>query len=126
MNNKKLNNDRARAGKKGGIFKRIADRPTKQELQSLTDYYKKLTAAVSDDFAMEMLDSPEAWHYLRLLKIADFRKMGKSFAIVTAWKMGYMAGKDSLEHGLTEPQRQYMKIILEDVKKDNQKGGVKA
>ena len=97
MNNKKLNNDRARAGKKGGIFKRIADRPTKQELQSLTDYYNKLTAAVSDDFAMEMLDSPEAWHYLRLLKIADFRKMGKSFAIVTAWKMGYMAGKAGRE-----------------------------
>ncbi len=82
-----------KAGKKGGIFKRIANRPTKQELQNLTDYYNKLTAAISDDFAMQMLDSQETRHYLRLIKIADYHPDGKSFSILTAFKLGYLANK---------------------------------
>lgn len=94
MNNKKLNTGKARAAKKGGFFKKRTDRPTKQELESLVNYYKKKTAIMSDDEAMEMLDGSEAWHYLKLLKIADYRKMGKTFAILTAFKLGYIAGKD--------------------------------
>lgn len=78
------------------------DRPTKQELQNLTDYYNKLTAAISNDFAMDKLDSPEAWHYLRLLKIADYRRMGKTFAILTAFKMGYLYAKGKIELGLPD------------------------
>ncbi len=100
MNKKKLNTGKGRTAKKGGLFKKWADRPTKQELQNLADYYNKLTAAISNDFAMEMLDSPEAWHYLRLLKIADYRHMGKSFAILTAFKMGYLYAKGKIELGL--------------------------
>lgn len=34
--------------------------------------------------------------------------------------------RNKSKYGLTEPQRHYMRIILEDVQKDNQKGGVKA
>lgn len=90
MNNKKLNIGKA----KGGIFRRKSDRPTKQELQELKDYYNRLTASVPDEMAMEILDSPERYHFLMLLKVADHAKLGKSWAILTATKIGYIAGKD--------------------------------
>lgn len=32
--------------------------------------------------------------------------------------------RNKSKYGLTEPQKNYMRIILEDVQKDNQKGGV--
>lgn len=99
MSKKKLNIGKAQPRKRGGIFKKKFDRPTKRELQELIDYYKKHTAAISDNEAMEMLYSPETWHYLTLLSIADFyRPMGKTFAILTAFKLGYMAGKDGAGH----------------------------
>lgn len=98
MNNKKLNNAKEKAAKKRGFFKKWADRPTKQELRELKDYYKELTASIPDDTAMELMDSPDRWHFLGLLKIADFAELGKAFAIVTAFKLGYMAGKDGTEH----------------------------
>lgn len=98
MNNKKLNTGKA----KGGIFRRKSDRPTKQELQELKSYYNRLTAAVSDDEAMKMLDSPEKWHYLMLMKIADHAKMGKTFSILTAFKTGYLYAKGKIELGLPE------------------------
>ena len=78
------------------IFKRKrkqAEKPTKQEIQELKSYYKGLTASISDRKAMDMLDSPERWHYLMLLKIADYAHMGKSRAILTAFKLGYLRGK---------------------------------
>ena len=53
MNNKKLNTGKA----KGGIFRRKSDRPTKQELQELKDYYTDITAELSEDWALEKLDS---------------------------------------------------------------------
>lgn len=95
MNNKKLNTGKA----KGGIFRRKSDRPTKQELQELKTYYNKLTAAVSDETAMDILDSPEKFHFLMLLKVADYAKLGKSWSILTAAKIGYIAGKGGTEHG---------------------------
>lgn len=98
MNNKKLNNEKIRDTKKRRLFKKCADRPTKQELESLVKYYKEKTAAMSDDEAMELLDSPERCHFLMLLRIADFAKMGKTFAILTAYKMGVMAGKDGADN----------------------------
>jgi len=93
MSNKKLNTGKTGAAKKNGVFKKWADRPTKQELQELKSYYNRLTAAVPDEMAMDILDSPERYHFLMLLKIADYTKMGKSWAILTAAKIGYIAGK---------------------------------
>ena len=99
MSNKKLNTGKAGAAKKKGVFKKWADRPTKQELQELKDYYNCLTSAVSDETAMDILDSPEKFHFLMLLKIADYTKLGKSWAILTAAKIGYIAGKGGTEYG---------------------------
>lgn len=79
-------------------LKKKNDRPTKQELQELKDYYNKLTAAVSDEMAMDILDSPERYHFLMLLKVADYAKLGKSWAILTAAKIGYIAGKGGKNH----------------------------
>ena len=93
MNNKKLNTGKGRAAKKKGFFKKWAGRPTKQELQELKSYYNRLTAAVPDEMVMDILDSTERYHFLMLLKIADYTKMGKSWAILTAAKIGYIAGK---------------------------------
>lgn len=98
MSNKKLNTGKAGAAKKKGFFKKWADRPTKQELQELKDYYNCLTSAVSDEMAMDILDSPEKFHFLMLLKVADYAKLGKSWAILTAAKIGYIAGKGGTEH----------------------------
>lgn len=94
MNTKKLNTAKRKTPKKWGLSKTRANRPSKAELKNLVTYYKEKTAAVSDNEAMEGLDSPERCHFLMLLKIADFAKMGKTFAILTAYKLGYMAGKD--------------------------------
>lgn len=98
MNNKKLNTGKRRAAKKKGFFKKWADRPTKQELQELKDYYNRLTAAVPDEMAMDILDSPEKFHFLMLLKVADYTKLGKSWSILTAAKIGYIAGKGGKDH----------------------------
>ena len=99
MNNKKLNTEKGRTAKKKGVFKKWADRPTKQEIQELKSYYNRLTAAVPDEMAMDILDSPEKFHFLMLLKVADYAKLGKSWAILTAAKIGYIAGKGGTEHG---------------------------
>lgn len=89
MNNKKLNTGKA----KDGILSRKSDRPTTQEIHELKDYYNELTAAVSDEMAMDILDSSSKYHFLMLLKVADYAKLGKSWAILTAAKIGYLAGK---------------------------------
>lgn len=79
------------------FFKKGTSRPTKAELERLVSYYKKKTAAMSDDEAMEMLDSPEKWHYLMLLKIADYRNVGT--AVLVAFKMGYLYAKAKIDLG---------------------------
>lgn len=99
MGNKKLNTGKTKTAKKGGFFKRIANRPTKQELENLVRYYKEKTAAMSDDEAMELLDSPDKWHYLMLLKIADYAPFGKTKAIIYAFKMGYLYAKGKIDLG---------------------------
>ena len=98
MSNKKLNTEKVIA-KKGGFFKRLTDRPTKAELERLVNYYKKKTAAMSDDEAMELLDSPEKWHYLMLLKIAGYVPFGETKAIIYAFKMGYLYAKGKIDLG---------------------------
>ena len=75
---------------------------TGAELKSLVKYYNYITVTIPDDEAMEMLDSPERWHYLTLLKIADYAPMGKSKAIIYASKMGYLYAKGKIELGLPE------------------------
>lgn len=77
-------------------------RATRAEVKSLVEYYKRMTAAMPNDEAMEMLDSPEKWHYLALLKIAGYTPMGKTFSILTAFKMGYLYAKGKIELGLPE------------------------
>lgn len=87
------------------IFKKLKkkiDRPTKQELQELKDYYNAMTAELPEDWALEKLDSERRCHFLMLLKIADFAKMGKLFSILTAFKMGYLYAKGKIELGLQE------------------------
>lgn len=99
-----------------GIFKKKrkqAEKPTKQEIQELKDYYKGLTVSISDRKAMDMLDRSERWHYLMLLKISDYAKMGKSFAILTAFKMGYLQGMK--EHGQGVHDLQFQNFISDTV-----------
>lgn len=98
MNNKKLNTGKAEPKKKGGIFGKT-DRPTRQELQELVDFYNELTAEIDDEQAMNMMDTPKGWHYLLLLKIADHRPMGKTFAILKAYELGYLAAQGKVEVG---------------------------
>lgn len=78
------------------------NQPSKAELDNLTRYYEELTAELPKDFALEKLDSPEKCHYLMLLKIADYRPMGKTFAILTAFNMGYLYGQGKIELGLPD------------------------
>lgn len=87
---------------KGGIFRRKSDRPTKQELQELKDYYNELTADLSHEWALEKLDSERRCHFLMLVKISDYAIMGGSFAILTAFKMGYLYAKGKIELGLPD------------------------
>lgn len=87
------------------IFKKLKkknDRPTNQELQELKDYYNAMTAELPEDWALEKLDSERRCHFLMLLKIADFAKMGKLFSILTAFKMGYLYAKGKIELGLPD------------------------
>lgn len=87
------------------IFKNLKkkiDRPTKQDIQELKDYYNELTAELSHEWALEKLDSERRCHYLMLLKIADFEEMGKTFSILTAFKMGYLYAQGKIELGLPD------------------------
>lgn len=102
MNNKKLNIAKGKAAKKRRFFKWWADRPTAQDLEELTEYYDSLTAELPHEWALEKLDSEERCHYLMLLKIADFRKMGKLYSILTAFKMGYLFARGKIALGLPD------------------------
>lgn len=84
------------------FFKRRTNKPTKAELKSLVEYYNKMTAELPHDWALEKLDSEEKCHYLMLLKIADFRKMGKLYSILTAFKMGYLFAQGKIALGLPD------------------------
>lgn len=83
------------------IFHRTK-KPTRTELKNLVKYYNGMTAELPHDWALEKLDNPEKCHYLMLLKIADHAKMGKTFSILTAFKMGYLYAKGKIELGLPD------------------------
>lgn len=81
-----------------GIFKKKrkqAAKPTKAELQSILASYKRQTAEITDEMAMDMLDTEKKNDFLLLLKVADYAQMGKSRAILAAFKLGYLKGKSA-------------------------------
>lgn len=75
-----------------------ASRPTQEFLIGLVAKYKKRTAPITDEMAMDLMDTNETNHFLMLLQIADYLPMGKSRAILDAYKLGYLAGKAAAEH----------------------------
>ncbi len=69
-----------------GILKKKrkqATKPTKVELQSILAGYKRQTAEITDETAIDMMDTEKKNDFLLLLKIADYVHMGKSWAILT-------------------------------------------
>ena len=70
---------------------------SKKEIQKLIKIYKKTTAEITDKMAMNMLDTDMQNDYLALLNIADHSHIGKSRAILTAFKLGYLQGKSAHE-----------------------------
>lgn len=70
-----------------------ASRPTQEFLMGLVAKYEKRTAPITDEMAMDLMDTNETNHFLMLLQIADYLPMGKSRAIIDAFKLGYLAGK---------------------------------
>lgn len=98
--NKQKSTKNTTPGKKGGIFTKKTDRPTRQELKELVNFYNELTADLDDEKAMDMMDTPKGWHFLLLLKIADHHKpLGKSFSILKAYELGYLAAQGKVEVG---------------------------
>lgn len=118
MNNKKLNTGKAEPKKKGGIIAEKTDRPTEQELKELVDRYNALTAEIDDEKAMEMMDTKSGWHYLMLLKIADHRPMGKTFAILKAYELGYLAAQGKVEVGGWLPDEAENGVQVPDERKE--------
>ena len=86
-----------------GILKKKrkqAEKPTKAELQSILAGYKRQTAEITDETAIDMMDTEKKNDFLLLLKVADYAHMGKSRAILTAFKLGYLQGKTVHEPGI--------------------------
>lgn len=76
-----------------GIFKKKRKQPTNAELQSILASYKRQTAEITDETAIDMMDTEKKNDFFLLLKVADYAHMGKSRAILTAFKLGYLRGK---------------------------------
>lgn len=67
------------------------------EVQELIEMYEKRTAAISKEKAMDLLDSEKSWDFVLLLKIAESEPLGKSKAILYAFRLGYLAGSQTLK-----------------------------
>lgn len=61
----------------------------REELKRITDYFNRKTA----DYHGE--DIWDLRQFLMLLNLADNEKMGKSKAIIYAYKLGYVKGMDN-------------------------------
>lgn len=72
-------------------------KPTMETLQRIIAKYDERTAEISNETAMDMMDTNETNHFLMLLQIADYYPMGKSLSIIYAYKVGYLAGKVGAE-----------------------------
>lgn len=66
-----------------------------QRLQEIAEEYDSRDDLISSVDAMEMMDGNERNDYFMLLQIADSLTMGKTFSILTAFKLGFNAGKAS-------------------------------
>lgn len=94
-----------------GILKKKrkqAEKPAKAELQSILADYKCQTAEITDETAMDMMDTEKKNDFLLLLKVADYAHMGKSRAILTDFKLGYLKGKSAHEPDMNSPDFQNM------------------
>lgn len=69
------------------------NQPSKAEVKRLDDYYKELTAEMTDMEAMELLDRPEKNDLFMLCRIAEYADLGNMKSILYAFKLGYKAGK---------------------------------
>lgn len=67
---------------------------TNTDFQKLIQTYDKLTAEISTEKAMDMMDTDQRNHFLVLLNIADNLPMGKSESILYAFKLGYLEGQN--------------------------------
>jgi len=76
-----------------GILKKKRKQAAKEELQRILASYKRQTAEITDEMAMDMPDAEKKNDFLLLLKVADYAHMGKSRAILTAFKLGYLRRK---------------------------------
>lgn len=74
--------------------------PTNTELERIIKDYDALTKGLSNEWAMDKLDTPGKSHWVALLKISDFyHPTGGAKAILIAFKLGYMFGKGMIELG---------------------------
>ena len=77
-----------------------------KEVQELIEMYEKRTAAISKEQAMDhLLDTEKSWDLVSLLKIAESEPLGKSKAILYAFRLGYLAGSGTLEPNATSDNR---------------------
>ena len=84
---------------KTNAAKAAGKRPAQDFLMGLVAKYEKRTAPITDEMAMDLMDTNETNHFLMLLQIADYLPMGKSRAILNAYKLGYLAGKAAAGNG---------------------------
>lgn len=84
---------------------------SQEKIKNIINIYNKETNEITDEMAMDMLDTDKRNDYLALLNIADHAHMGKSWAILTAFKLGYLQGETV--HNLNMHDLDFQNIILE-------------
>ena len=62
-------------------------------IEKVLKIYEKATVEITDETAMSLLNTKKRNDYLNLLNIAGHPHIGKSRAILTAFKPGYLRGK---------------------------------
>lgn len=75
------------------IWKNRKKKKQSSDLQKRIKEYNRRTAEITDEMAIDMLDTDKRNDYLELLNIADHSHMGKSRAILIAFKLGYLKNK---------------------------------
>ena len=76
------------------IWKNRKKKKQSSDLQKLIREYSRRTAEITDEMAMDMLDTAKRNDYLALLKIADHARTGKSRAILISYKLGILKGQE--------------------------------
>lgn len=60
-----------------------------------------LICRIKEDFRKRTADTPDSWElgdFLQLLRLAEYGNMGKSNAIIFAFKIGYKTGREELKN----------------------------